>query len=388
MIEESNASRPTREKFELGFECKQTTMPDAPSTPDELFASVRPNIVVDDATTDKAVPIDTVAQHTLSKLNDLPITLSNKFETQFITEYLPRIFPWTLQYNCGGPEFPDLFNNYANSHAEEYDCPSESIPKRWRRTDGECILSPAEHAQMLATRAEAHIGADWMLVPSTRNIQWRYQVLQSCYMTCKQKIAAGSSPEENLTALIAAAKSIFDRLLKGKVTINSIPRPIQGNIGLIFRADDITASEKILLRSYLKTTSNIAGCQALRSKIGHCLLGLRIVSGDCIFVTISPNRRHNTLVLRMSRARGNDTFTNVNSATARARKNISGPTQPPLFTPYATTNENEMEDIAVELALPDLPMRQKLNAQDPLSSVYYYLICMYVIVPAVFGTRI
>ena len=67
-------------------------------------------------------------------------------------------------------------------------------------------------------------------------------------------------------------------------------------------------TEKLLLRSYLNVTKNIAGCQALRARIGHILFGFRCVYGEVIFVTISPNRRHSSLILKLSRARKADTM--------------------------------------------------------------------------------
>ena len=333
----------TNKSFESGFEFKQTTMPDASTMPEDVFASIRPSIVVDEASADNALSLDTVAEHALCSLNDLPVTMSNSFENQFISEYLPRIFPWCLQYDCGGPEYPELFSNWGTASDEFAIKTEENVRERWRRVRGEAVLLPGEPTKMLATRAEAHLGADWMLVPAARNLHWRYQVLHSSFITCKQKIASRSSPEENLAELITATTRIFERLLKGSVVINKVPMPINGNIGLLFRADNIIATEKILLHSYLNTTSSIAGCQALRTKLGHCLFGLRVVHGECIFITISPNRRHNTLLWRLSRARENDPFINTATASARARKMHCGPDDPRLFVPSGTQEETDLE---------------------------------------------
>ena len=140
--------------------------------------------------------------------------MSNIFEKQFVTEYLPRIFPWSLQYDCGGPEYPDFFTDWQTQHEENTEESSPNIPKRWRRKNEEAVLLPGQYSRMLATRAECHIGADWMLVPAARNLHWRYQVLTSAFLTCKQKIGMTSSPEENLIELITATQKIFERMLK------------------------------------------------------------------------------------------------------------------------------------------------------------------------------
>ena len=41
---------------------------------------------------------------------------------------------------------------------------------------------------MLATRPEMQVAGDWMLVPAARNLHWRYEVLHSAFMVCKQKV--------------------------------------------------------------------------------------------------------------------------------------------------------------------------------------------------------
>ena len=69
--------------------------------------------------------------------------------------------------------------------------------------------------------------------------------------------------------------------------------------------------QRVILRCYLNVTQSIAGCQAIRRRIGHCLFGFRVVAGECIFVTISPNRRWSQLIMRCSRIRPNDPMANA-----------------------------------------------------------------------------
>ena len=160
---------------------------------------------------------------------------------------------------------------------------------------------------MLATRVEMQVAADWMAVPVARNLHWRYAVLQSALMSCKLAVPIGVTGRQNLEKLVEATKKIWSRMVSNSVVVQKHKRLINGNLGLIFSADDVTLEEKIILRSYLNTTSCIAGCQAIRSKIGHCLFGFRVVHGESIFVTVSPNRRHSSLILNLSRCRHTDT---------------------------------------------------------------------------------
>ena len=142
-----------------------------------------------------------------------------------------------------------------------------------------------------------------MCVPAARNLHWRYTVLRSAFMICKENVAAGESNQENLKALIEGATSLFQRLQKGTTKVHGQPMPINGDVALLFRADDLKVAEKVILKSYLNITRSISGCQAIRRRIGHCLFGFRVVPGECWFVTVAPSRRSTHMILRLSRIR-------------------------------------------------------------------------------------
>ena len=149
----------------------------------------------------------------------------------------------------------------------------------------EAPLVPSDYAGMLSTRPEMQIAGDWMVVPAARNLHWRYAVLHSAFVACKQKVAPGESLNQNLTDLVEATKKIWQRISSNTVIINGQKKNVNGNLAMLFAADDISSAEKIILRSYMNTTASIAGCQAIRKKIGACCFGFRVVHGECIFVT-------------------------------------------------------------------------------------------------------
>ncbi len=174
---------------------------------------------------------------------------------------------------------------------------------------------------------------------------------------------------------------------RGVVSINGQQRPMNGEIAMIFKADNLSSSERVFLRSYFNTTRNIAGCQALRKRIGHCLFGFRVVHGECIFVTLSPNRRHSSMILKLSRVRTHDTSLQAEDTCTQAKKRFRGADDPPIFVDGFVTSEADVEKARVTLQLPSIKDRQGMNAQDPLSSVHHYLICAYVLLPGTFGLR-
>ena len=101
---------------------------------------------------------------------------------------------------------------------------------------------------------------------------------------------------------------------------------------LLLQDDNMTDTAKSILNGWIKTTENVAGCQALRKKIGHILFGFRVCYGDSILVTVTPNRRNSALLLYLSRTRVNDTcFLAANSSTQQ-RKQHCGSESPNLLT--------------------------------------------------------
>ena len=339
--------------------------------------------------------------------------MSNNFEDQFVSRYLSSIFPWALNYECGGPEYPELFNVQAWSDLEmgSTDAVELGVASRWRRLQDAPVVTPGLHAQHLATRCEAQLGSDWMLLPAARNLHWRYSVLHKAFVVCKEKLAKGESLSVNLQQLVDAATSVLQRLQKGTVLIGDKMKPVNGDLALLCKAKDLTAGERLLLRCYLHITQSIAGCQAIRRRIGHCLFGFRVVFGECIFVTVSPNRRMSGLIMRLSRIRPNDSMANTRLRAThphvRKRAHHAGASTPSLytsidndrdleylFTEYADMSWSErekarerIERIFLDLEMPTVSEKQAWNAEDPLASVHNYLVNMRVNLPLLYGVR-
>ena len=103
MVQEQQ-SRGSDGHAETGFEMKQSTMPDQSMQIDQTFANVRPALVVSEGETDGGLSDEVIAQYTFGALSDLKVQMSNTFEDQFVSKYLPR----SLKYDSGGPEYPKL----------------------------------------------------------------------------------------------------------------------------------------------------------------------------------------------------------------------------------------------------------------------------------------
>ena len=383
-----------------GFDMKQATMPDLAPSETRVFESVRPTLVVDEGTSHGAFSKQVVAESAMSdKTSVIEVSASNSFENQFVSNYNCRVFPWALNYDCGGPDYPNLFGNWQSieknvGRADVID-DANVFTNRWRRNAADPPLMPGEYAKMLATRPEMQIAGDWMCVPSARNLHWRYEVLRSAFLVCKQKVTPGETLSENLDKLLASLEKIWQKISSNAVIIDKKPVPLNGHLGLLFSDTSIDSTDKTILRAYLQVTSNISGCQALRRRIGHILFGFRCVYGECLFVTVSPNRRHSSLILRLSRARVNDTGLvnrdekgpKTGHETAYWRHRYASSSLPSIFGHTTYLADKSGKETEVEVPLPDWPVRQQWLAQDPLASVHYYLVMMRVVVAAAFGVR-
>ena len=135
-------------------------MHDTARTSAKLFEHVRPSIVTDEGETANTFAPEVVVEHAMHNVLDMTVRMSNQFEEQFISKYMPRICPWALNYDCGGPEYPHLFANWDDLLANQEELLAHGIQQRWRKVAGEAALVPGEYAQMLSTRPEMQIARD------------------------------------------------------------------------------------------------------------------------------------------------------------------------------------------------------------------------------------
>ena len=383
------------------FEMKQATMPDMPDVDaTNLFQGVRPTMVTDEGDAHNTFSKESIAEAALSeKVNIIDLPVSSTFEKQFVSQYMCRIFPWALNYDCGGADYPELFSDWSwfersiarTAGAEVVD----GLQERWRRIQGEAPLLPGEYARMLACRPEMQVAGDWMCVPAARNLHWRYAVLHSAFLVCKQKVAPGEAMHENLQKLMDSLQKIWQKISDNAVQIDNRKVPINGNVGLLFSDKSIDTTDRLILRSYMNVTKNISGCQALRQRIGHILFGFRCCFGECIFVTVSPNRRHSSLILRLSRCRRNDPMlagrdqqsADKSNRAAYWRHRYASAQEPKFFTNTNFVRDPDGEEVQREIELPEWLVRQLWLSQDPIASVHHYQVVMRILVPAAFGLR-
>ena len=88
--------------------------------------------------------------------------------------------------------------------------------------------------------------------------------------------------------------------------------------------------------------------------LGYYLFGLGTTHEEGRFITIPPKRRHSTLILRLSRARANDTSLEAKDSVTSWRRQFAGPNTPAICLPAAVLPEAAYS----ALALPPVAARQ------------------------------
>ena len=115
-----------------------------------------------------------------------------------------------------------------------------------------------------------------------------------------------SASKTDASAYIEAARNLCHHLHHGFTGTGIHRVPIAGDRTRLPYATGLNPLERRMARAQNYLASHLGGTQAVRRIMGHRHFGARVMYGDCIFFTISPNEQHSGLVLRLSRFREND----------------------------------------------------------------------------------
>ena len=126
--------------------------------------------------------------------------------------------------------------------------------------------------------------------------------------------------------------------------------PIAGDTSKLPYAEGLDTFARSLARKVNFISETLPGNQIVRKMMGHCEFGARIIYGDSIFITISPNEQHSALVLRLIRNRANDPMLYGNDPVDGALRKISGSMQPCL---EADSNDEVFIYICICIYIPE-----------------------------------
>ena len=124
--------------------------------------------------------------------------------------------------------------------------------------------------------------------------------------------------------------------------------------------------------------------------MGHTQFGARVVYGDCLFATVSPNEQHSALVLRLSRYRRNDPYVRFGDAHRQRCCTAEHPRMEAQRRPGSGSTPGRtghcVEDITIDL--PEYDLRRAYTAQDPLAVIEAYKVEILFRLGILLGVRI
>ncbi len=190
--------------------------------------------------------------------------------------------------------------------------------------------------------------------------------------------------------LVKAAENLYYHLHNGFTGVGVHRVPINGDTTRLPLAVGLSPLEKKLAWAQHFLAKNLAGSQQLRQVMGHRQFGARVMYGDCLFFTISPNEQHSALVLRLSRFRKQDPYCQHGDET---RRKLARADQPPLEAQRKHSSQDAppgqahpLED-DVSMELPEYDLRKAATARDPLAVVEGFKIHVYFRLAILLGLR-
>ena len=229
--------------------------------------------------------------------------------------------------------------------------------QRWRRKHPEAPwVTPDEFIGGVARRIESQCRNDWTAVPVMRSVGFKWKAEHTMSTLTSLGGKAGAALNTSIADKITALQNLYTHLHKGSIGTGIGRVPINGDISKLPAAFGLSPLERKLARTACHLAQKLPGTQQLRRVMGHRQFGARVVYGDCIFVTISPNEQHSALTLRLTRYRQNDPSV-LHGEDWRRR--------------VAGANAPRLEEEAIS-DLPEYDLRRAAAAQDPYAVIEAY----------------
>ena len=188
------------------------------------------------------------------------------------------------------------------------DYPAFQETQRYRRRENYTRVEHAAWDKIMARRIEGQLVRDWQLGFVSWNCRFKMAVNLSktlwTYDTIKQngeqlKVTA-SDLESASIAIVKALRGTYTSPADGK------RMSVNGDLTKLKYVPGLSAVAHRILHNAEATTRKMAGTQETRRQMRFETNALRVKYGVPIFVTFSPDDKHNLMMIRLSRTRRKD----------------------------------------------------------------------------------
>ena len=155
-----------------------------------------------------------------------------------------------------------------------------------------------EFSSGFSRRVEASCRKDWNALPMIRSVAFKFTAGHTMGTLAPFFGKRNSATDTQAQDYIKAAQNLFHHLHHGFIGKGLHRTPIAGDTTKLPFAVGLSPLEKRMALSQHFLATHLPGTQPLRQVMGHRQFGARVVYGDCVFFTISPNEHHSALVLR------------------------------------------------------------------------------------------
>ena len=236
----------------------------------------------------------------------------------------------------------------------------------------------------MTLRIESQFRCDWNCFPLLRNLHFRRSVTRSKKIWNFSDVIAGQPDDSHANQYIVAAQGLYQLLRKGTY-LHQCGRqlPLNGDVSKLLHASGITPVQRQLLLNLQFVGAGISGVQGTRMHIGRCMFGGHASYGLPLFLTLSPNERYSSLVLRLSRYRVNDPLLRYyQGSDVEALRRCASKDYPSLHAPPGLEDDG---DVVVDVPMYDI--RRSLLAKDCVSIVQAFHTYLRFVLARLLGIR-
>ncbi|HIE71391.1 MAG TPA: hypothetical protein EYP98_15145 [Planctomycetes bacterium] len=293
------------------------------------------------------------------------ISTGKTMADQYEPWYFGVAFAFCFKYCTGMPDAPEWMKKPRYRRAE--DAPRVEFPL-W--------------VKLMTRRIEQQLKRDWLLGFSMGSFLFR-STLNACrtmysYTSVKREGGhKGFTPKE----LEEGAVSIVNALGGKYKDQQGKTQPVAGDFQKVKNVTSLTPAARRLLQNLEHATRTIPGTQEVRKIMRYDTHAGRIRRGVPIFITFSPDEKHNMLMLRLSRCRRKDPVNLVDPLSRR----FGGRLEPELGTDFVEL-KIPLADLVERVPLYD--DRRAILARDPLASVDGFRVLCSLAYEYLFGMRV